>query len=105
MSVILAPILETIIFQFAIIETIQFTFERLNRVRIVSILVSGLLFGLSHSYNLYYISIMIGIGIYFAWVYTFISDWKSKKTAFWSITFIHGLNNLTGFIVDDLIGL
>lgn len=104
-SVLIAPIIETAIFQFAVIEVMAFTLDRMKYARLISVLISGLLFGFSHSYNVYYVLIMIVIGIFFGWTYTLITAWKSKKIGFWSVTFIHALNNLTGFVLDDLIGI
>lgn len=102
LSVIIAPIVETFIFQFFLIEFFQFTLNKTKYIKHVSILVAGILFGLTHNYNIYYVLVMIVIGVYFAWVYWFISKWKGISSAFWSVTLIHAISNLIGFIVDEL---
>ncbi|KYG84755.1 hypothetical protein AWW67_01540 [Roseivirga seohaensis] len=105
LSVIVVPLVETCIFQFFIIESTFLFIENSSWAEKIALILSSILFGLSHYYNIYYIVIMIFIGLFYCWIYIFIRNWKSRKSAFWSLTLIHATNNLFAFIVDDVLKL
>ena len=57
LTVVFSPIVETLIFQFIVIEVVLYVFNKFkwkNSI-LISICISGVAFGLSHSYNIYYI--------------------------------------------------
>lgn len=98
LSVIIAPIVETFIFQFLIIEILL-----LFKVKHFAIIViSGLLFAVAHFYNLAYILAIVFPGLLFAWYYLYLK--VHKKNAFLSVTLLHACSNLFAFIFDDLLG-
>lgn len=105
-TVILAPILETFIFQFLTIESIIWIFRKMKipYEMIFSIIISGVAFGSSHAYNIYYVLVAILIGLLYG-VYYFIARYHQKMNAFLTICIIHSISNLIGFIVDDWLGL
>lgn len=65
---ILAPILETLIFQYAIIEILN-SIKILKERSIVIVMVSAVLFGISHSYSYLYIFYAFIIGLLLAYSY------------------------------------
>lgn len=92
-GIVLAPILETLIFQ-----KLFFDFLKTKiRVRFI-ILISALCFGLSHFYDLSYVINTFFIGIILAIAYAF---WSSKKISpFWVVVTIHLLHNLIVLVVE-----
>jgi len=97
-SIIIAPIIETLIFQVFIIELINKVFG--NKWLIRSILISGLIFGLLHyfnTYNLAYTLYTIFMGLFFAFIYVIAK--VRKDTIPFQITLIcHFLVNLIAFL-------
>jgi membrane protease YdiL (CAAX protease family) len=87
MGVLLAPIIETFIFQ-----KLFFDFLRHKiKVRFI-ILISALCFGFSHFYDLVYVINTFFIGIILSIAYAL---WKKKNiTPFWIVVIIHLLHNL-----------
>ncbi|MEO5891649.1 MAG: CPBP family intramembrane glutamic endopeptidase [Ferruginibacter sp.] len=63
-AIFLAPLIETLIFQVAIIETIK---KKLSPL--LSCTVSALFFGLLHYYNFYYVLFAFLVGLMFAYLY------------------------------------
>lgn len=91
---LIAPLFETYIFQYAIIKWLSLT----KMKDWVIVLVSSLLFGLSHFYNLLYI-----VNTFFAGVVLALSFmlWKNKKVdAFWVTAIVHALHNLCILIMS-----
>lgn len=93
LSVIFAPILETLIFQYALIELLLKT--RLRPIFVVAI--SALLFGVNHHYNLVYILVMTVIGFLFALYYMMLraqGGWNKILL----VVLLHALWNLIAFL-------
>ena len=87
--VVLAPIIETLIFQVVIIESI---YRYRKNSRVLAILFSALVFGLAHQYSLEYVIATFFLGLYLGMIYT-----EFKKISFkeaFLITFItHMISN------------
>ncbi len=89
-GVVIAPVIETYIFQVIIYKVLRRSRFFRHNVRYI-ILVSAFLFGIAHCYHLFY---MIGIflsGIVFMAAY--LSKLDDKKKAFWLVVLIHALAN------------
>lgn len=98
-TVLIAPVLETLIFQFGVIE-LFFKLQNKNKV-LLAALASAMLFSLSHYYNLFYMlgSFILGLG--FA-IFYIIAKSRKDVNPFWLLACIHSLINLVAFIVNDI---
>lgn len=100
-AVFFAPIIETFIFQFGVIEI---GIKILERIRDLSIhwfvpgIVSALLFGLAHQYNLNYVLVTFLMGLLLAGIYYYTRQRFGASMAFVMCSAVHGLNNLVAFI-------
>lgn len=92
--VLVSPLLETIIFQFIIIEIL---YEKVRKELIC--LISGLLFASTHLYNFLYFVFALIIGFAFAYLY-FIG--KINKKAFQYVYLTHLIYNLMAFTFNYL---
>lgn len=93
--IVVGPIVETFIFQFAVIE-LFIRFYLKNNIILVSIIVSSLLFGVSHSYNVFAVlnSLIYGvIYAHFYWIFKL-----KKRNSFLFVILIHALYNFYVFI-------
>ena len=95
-TVIIAPLIETFIFQYLIIEFL-FRFKKIG-VNII-ILVSALAFGLAHSYSFFYVLVICISGFIYASYYLYLKI-KNVKFPFLYIFFLHALSNLLVFILN-----
>src|SRR5690606_10580287 len=68
-TVIIIPFIETLLFQFIIIEGYFIILRKNNKAIILAILTSSIVFGLSHSYSLNYILLVLIIGFYLSLIY------------------------------------
>ena len=100
-SVIIAPLIETLIFQYVIIKYLRKLNILKNRNSII-ILISAILFGLAHTYSLQYVIHMFFIGILLA--YSFSIYEKKESSPFWTVCAIHSLRNLTICILLQISG-
>ncbi|MGU9538443.1 CPBP family glutamic-type intramembrane protease [Clostridium tepidum] len=93
-AVIIAPLLETFIFQYGIIK-ISKKINFLKNNNLIIILISSLLFGLQHFYSLSYIVNTTFLGIFLA--YAFVVYERKKVSPYWVVCTIHGLKNFISF--------
>lgn len=93
--IILAPLLETFIFQFLIIEGLFQIKLFKNRILLV-IFTSALIFGLCHFYGLYYVIYTFGIGVIFNSFYSILK--LRGEISFLHTFFLHCIFNLIVFI-------
>jgi hypothetical protein len=100
LAVIIAPLIETFIFQFLIIEILSKF--KVNTSLILWI--STLLFSLSHNYNVVYILAMVFPGLLYASFYLFLKK-ETSKSPFFMIFLLHAIANLIAFIIDDVFAL
>jgi len=94
LGILFAPIIETIIFQagiYHLLNTIPFFRDYNNRI----VLIGGLIFGLSHAYNIIYIISVIPAGMIL--MYAYIVRQK-KNDAFLSVYSIHLICNIIALI-------
>ena len=94
LTVILVPFLETLIFQGFVIEVIRLI-TRKKRWFCWSVSLSAFLFGIAHSYNIYYVFMGIIVGLLFALAY-YLTIYR-KESPVLTVTIIHGLVNLATF--------
>lgn len=94
-AIILAPIMETFVFQYLVFVSLK------NKIKpIFIIIISALLFGLSHYYDFFYILNTIYIGLILALAYY---NWNGKRiNKFWMVVSIHSLHNLITLVVTNL---
>lgn len=102
-TVILAPLIETFIFQFLIIEGTLRVLKKSSFKKYIAAVLSALLFGLTHYYNIYYIGYAFLSGIIFAGIY-FYAKGRKGLNPYWVVVSIHAVGNLVAFILDDLLG-
>lgn len=93
---ILAPVLETFIFQFLMIEGLLLIKFFKRRVFLITI-VSAFAFGLSHFFGIYYIIYAFGISVIFNTFYLLLKF--RQETAFLHVFFLHSMLNLFVFVV------
>lgn len=95
--VILAPLIETLIFQkwfynlFSLIDW-------LNRYKIFIILISAVAFGLIHFYSLSYIIYNFFIGALLMFIYII----KINRKPYWTVVILHSLMNLYSIFIDPI---
>lgn len=93
-TVIIAPLLETFIFQYGIIKILR-KINILKNNNLTIILISSLIFGLQHFYSLSYIIHTTILGIFLA--YAFVVYERKKTSPFWVVCAIHSLKNFISF--------
>jgi membrane protease YdiL (CAAX protease family) len=91
---IIAPLFETLFFQYFIIENLNKKFSAY-----VSCFISALLFGLSHTYNIFYFAFAFFSGIIFAVIY-FVSS-INKRGIIYTL-FTHVIYNTIALIINNL---
>lgn len=99
--VILAPLLETFIFQFCIIEILL----RLNRKKInkfIIIITSSLMFGLSHSFNVQYFIFGVILGILLSSCYL-LAKIRKDINPFMLTLLVHASYNGFVFFINEII--
>jgi len=100
-AVIIAPIIETFIFQVAIfyvLRKIAFFRERI----LIVITVSSLAFGMAHCYSFTYILYGLSVGAVLTYSYNVYI--RKLHSPFWVVTAIHSIRNLVALILGVLIG-
>ncbi|MGO5064710.1 MULTISPECIES: CPBP family intramembrane glutamic endopeptidase [unclassified Clostridium] len=91
-AIILAPLLETLIFQMGIIKFFSLS-EKIKNNKLLLIIISAFFFGLAHSiYSILYMICAFIAGILLA--YSFIVYEDKEKSGYWVTVIIHGLMNL-----------
>jgi membrane protease YdiL (CAAX protease family) len=100
-ATLFAPIIETLFFQTFIIHLIKSILKKIRYNRFyIPILVSGLLFGLSHLYSLHYMISGVFMGLIFAFTYKVFMN--RKENSFVVVAGIHSVANLIVFCIDYL---
>lgn len=95
LPVIVAPLVETFIFQYAIQD---FILRKIKNAYFFACLISSTLFGLSHYYSPEYILVTFLSGILFSTLY--LVSIKKNYIAFISVAIAHSIYNFIGFCVD-----
>lgn len=97
-AVILAPLLETLVFQYAIIS---FILKKMPKALLFSCFISAVFFGLSHSYSIEYVLKTFFSGLLFGSLY--ITVLTKKAHAIIIVSIAHSIFNLIGFFVKNFI--
>ena len=90
---LIAPLLETLLSQYAPIRICQIS---LHWSRRRAIFISALLFGVLHNYNIGYVVAMFGTGLVFAYAFT-VFDKKGSNPVLW-LTILHTARNVVSLI-------
>ncbi|HTE23884.1 lysostaphin resistance A-like protein [Flavitalea sp.] len=97
-AVIVAPIIETYIFQKGIID---FTRLTIKASKLISVLLSATAFAFTHTYSIQYVAVTFILGMLYGIIY--LSFIEKKADAFWHLTIIHALYNLFAFVMNNFI--
>ncbi len=97
--VIIAPIFETIIYQFLLINMIKVFSAKMKYSMLLSIIIPAVAFGFSHFYSIYYLIFGLLVGIIYSSTY-YISQYLRKENAFVIVLLIHSLNNLLALLTN-----
>ncbi|MFA8299312.1 MAG: type II CAAX prenyl endopeptidase Rce1 family protein [Hyphomicrobiales bacterium] len=99
-AVLIVPVYETLIFQYIPIKATKFVLKnQKQQLQILSaIILSSLLFSLSHWYNITYIITTFLGGIILA--YSFILSYKRKESPILNVFIIHSIYNAIVFAID-----
>ncbi len=95
-TVIVAPLLETFLFQYGIIKSIVYLSD--NKYKTQAIILSAMAFTLIHSYSIIYMIYAFIMGLFFGILY--FTSLKKKLYPFLVIAFVHALFNFTVFMVN-----
>lgn len=90
--VILAPLIETAVFQFFLIEFVLFL---VPHKKVLAVLISATIFSISHSYSIQYVLFSFAIGFLLAYSYII---YRQDK-AFLIVFLIHALRNFLGLLL------
>lgn len=90
--ILVAPFLETLIFQFGIIEFIK----KMKGKDSLAILISALAFSLAHAYSIVYILMMIPSALILAVYYSYLRK-GSRTLAYLSVSLLHLCYNTIAF--------
>lgn len=94
---IVAPILETLIFQYGVIEILNHISYFKGKNLVIAI-ISAILFGVVHSYSVLYMFFGFIIGLLLA--YSYILYKKKSFSAFWVVFWIHCIRNSISFLLS-----
>lgn len=98
---IVAPLLETLIFQHFIYIVLRKFIHKEKILIFTYIISSSILFSLEHKYSTYYIFVTFFLGIVLGFSY-YISKLR-KESAYWNTAIIHGLYNSLLVLISSLL--
>ena len=101
-GVIIAPLIETFVFQFSVIKILRFLIKNAALCFYIALLVSALLFSINHWYSVYYLMNTFFMGLLYAFAF-YIGQYRRDMPAFLLVASIHGLGNLFAFVMDELV--
>lgn len=102
-TVIIGPLVETLIFQLGIIEIVLY-YRSTKFSGYLALSISSFLFGLTHNYNIYYIIFGTFIGFILAASYL-IAKKRKDMSPFLLVCFAHAIINLIAFFHNDIFQL
>lgn len=100
-AVIVAPLIETLLFQSLIIEIICRIIKRPRKNICTAVMISSLAFALNHTYSLYYFIITLGAGMILALAY-YLGRYR-KENAIILVFLIHSFYNLSSSLYNLII--
>ena len=98
LTVFLTPILETIIFQYLIINQVVISYKGKYK-QPLAILISGIIFGFSHPFSLSFVVITSICGFLLAYLFWYFQHKTNSLTAILYIILIHSLSNFYVFLI------
>lgn len=98
LSIIVAPIFETLIFQSAVIEVGKSM--KVDDPKLL--LISSFLFGLSHFYNWVYFSFELVVGLIYAYSYLLARNRYDTFKAFLLVFLLHFIHNVISFLNNNV---
>ncbi|MGM0530503.1 MAG: CPBP family glutamic-type intramembrane protease [Bacteroidota bacterium] len=101
-SVILAPLFETFVYQFSVIKILRFFINNAVWCFFIAIPISTLFFAWDHSYSRYYQIGAFFIGLLYASVF-YLAQYRRELPAFLIVLILHSTWNLFAFIMDEII--
>ena len=103
-SLILAPLLETAIFQLGIVELTTVCVKKIfnNDLPLLGIILSALVFSLQHPYSIVYVIVAFLTGLFFAIMYYSFRVRNGVGYAYWMTMVFHVLWNLLTFVLTNL---
>jgi membrane protease YdiL (CAAX protease family) len=100
-SVVVAPLIETFLMQYAIMEFIIYSIKKRNiTTDLLALLTSAAIFGAAHNYNPLTIVHAFLFGLIFGSIYLYQKE-KGNNPFFFTFL-LHALSNLIAFIIDDV---
>lgn len=96
--VLFAPIIETILFQYLIVNQVFISYNGKNK-KIIAILVSAFCFGIIHLYSFYYFLVTSIGGLLLAYYFCIFKQKVNDISAIFYITLIHSLSNFYIFLI------
>jgi len=99
--VIIAPLVETLIFQTSIFYIFN-KFSFLKKRSAIVIILSALAFGIAHNYSTLYVLFGFNIGIVLAYAYNIYLE--KLESSYKVVTLIHSIRNLLAFVLGYVVG-
>ncbi|MEI7581788.1 CPBP family glutamic-type intramembrane protease [Runella sp.] len=96
-SIIIAPIIETLIAQYLPYIVLRFFTKNLYIIYTIS----SIIFALGHTYNTWYMVATFFIGIIFIGLFAVLSK-KSMAMAFWGVVIVHAISNTIAVIYGHI---
>ncbi len=97
-GVIIGPVLETIIFHFLLLELLLYIFRKSYYKYFIVVVISSLLFSLTHNLNVHYISLTFIWGIIFSTSY--IIAMNKNMIPVVVVFLIHSISNLAAILMN-----
>lgn len=98
--ILFAPLFETFIYQFSIIE-LAHTYIKKYYTNYIAIFISATLFAFSHLYNIHYFIYSFLIGVNFALIYIVAKKRKDVNPVLLLFS-VHSITNSIGFTINEL---
>jgi len=100
--VIIAPFLETLLFQTSIFYVFN-KFSFFKSRSLIVIILSALAFGMAHNYSLLYIMFGFLMGLVLAYAYHIYLE--KLESSYKVVTLIHSIRNLLAFVLGCVVGI
>lgn len=98
MLVVIAPIIETLLFQYLIINQVFVSYGGKNK-KTVAILISSLFFGIIHYYSFFYFLSMSILGLILAYSFCYFKQNANTSSAIFYVILIHSSSNCYAFLI------
>lgn len=95
-SVIIAPVIETLLWQAGVIYLVD---RLISKKMIIQIVISSVVFGLQHTYNVTYIVVAIYMGVTLATAFVLYERKSGWSDAYLAVVLVHALHNFITLFV------